>query len=1180
MTTALYRRYRPDTFDQVIGQEHVTEPLKAALRANRVTHAYLFSGPRGCGKTTSARILARCLNCAQGPTDTPCGQCESCRELATGGPGSLDVVEIDAASHGGVDDARDLRERATFAPVRDRYKIFIIDEAHMVTNQGFNALLKLVEEPPEHVKFVFATTEPERVIGTIRSRTHHYPFRLVPPDVLGPYLTTLCAEEHISVGEGVLTLVMRAGGGSVRDTLSVLDQLMAGAIDGQVTYQTAVALLGYTDSALLDQSVDALAGGDGAAAFRVVERMVESGHDPRRFVEDLLQRLRDLLIIAVAGDGARDVLADTPHDQFERMQRQAQNWGPHGLSRAADLTDEALRAMTGATSPRLQLELLVGRILVPTPTAAPAPGPVQGTVGMTGGGAPREASSASSPEASSGRFGAREAREALARKKQERAEASAPSGRAPAPAASSPAPAAFSPAPAAQGMPAWGSGPDWGSSSPAPRSPEATPDPAYRAAQERPAGSGDEPPAGDRSGRFASERPFNDHPARGRGESPSNGQREWGRNERSDQQKGARQGERAAAQHSGGEAVRQQSRPEAPAQSRPERSGRPEAPAQRPSRERPDARSHEPARREVPNQQSARREAPAVHAPGGREADMLRGRWNEVVERLSSISRVTWSMVGGNAQLGAVDGSTVVLLFPVEAMVNAFSRGPRGADVEKAIREVTGLTVTVSAQVGQASGGSATTGPSAQASHPGGRPAQSQPGGWVSEPPPFDEAAAQAAYHDEPAPEPEDDGWPEPTRAPGPGRGPEPVRAPESDDDGGWPEPARGPKPVRGPEPVRALESDDDGGWPEPARTPEPARGAARPPAREESVWPATATVTPLRREAVRAEEQPWRDAPATYGGPTSYESGSAPQKSAAPGAMSAQQERPALPERAARALAQAPATDQATAADQQRADSAAPLAPVAPRKRSFTVFTYPGDPAPADQPSPAPAQADSVIEAPASSPVFDDAPIEPAAYAPITPTGWGAPVVIPGGASVSFEDGAAEWTPPEEPESAPEAAPASQEWTPQTPAQRDAGAQEWTPLASVQQALASQTPSWLAAAPDSAASGAPATPATTGAPATPEWQAASEWTATGEASPAQPGNDAPVTGRAAAEAALRDNAQRSRDAGVPRTHAADDDSASIDDENIENSQTIGLAAVLEILGGRVIEEKMTEGGY
>ena len=351
--------------------------------------------------------------------------------------------------------------------MRDRYKIFIIDEAHMVTNQGFNALLKLVEEPPEHVKFVFATTEPERVIGTIRSRTHHYPFRLVPPDVLGPYLTTLCAEEHIGVGEGVLTLVMRAGGGSVRDTLSVLDQLMAGAIDGQVSYQTAVALLGYTDSALLDQSVDALAGGDGAAAFRVVERMVESGHDPRRFVEDLLQRLRDLLIIAVAGDGARDVLADTPQDQFERMQRQAQNWGPHGLSRAADLTDEALRAMTGATSPRLQLELLVGRILVPAP--APAQAPVQGTVGMTGGGAPREASSASS-EASSGRFGAREAREALARKKQERAEASAPA----APASSA--------APAPQGMPAWGSGPDWSAQKPAAQKP--APESEHRARAE------------------------------------------------------------------------------------------------------------------------------------------------------------------------------------------------------------------------------------------------------------------------------------------------------------------------------------------------------------------------------------------------------------------------------------------------------------------------------------------------------------------------------------------------------------------------------------------------------------------------------------------------------------------------------------------------------------------------
>lgn len=947
MTTALYRRYRPDTFDQVIGQEHVTEPLKAALRANRVTHAYLFSGPRGCGKTTSARILARCLNCAQGPTDTPCGQCESCRELATGGPGSLDVVEIDAASHGGVDDARDLRERATFAPVRDRYKIFIIDEAHMVTNQGFNALLKLVEEPPEHVKFVFATTEPERVIGTIRSRTHHYPFRLVPPDVLGPYLTTLCAEEHIGVGEGVLTLVMRAGGGSVRDTLSVLDQLMAGAIDGQVTYQTAVALLGYTDSALLDESVDALAGGDGAAAFRVVERMVESGHDPRRFVEDLLQRLRDLLIIAVAGDGARDVLADTPHDQFERMQRQAQNWGPHGLSRAADLTDEALRAMTGATSPRLQLELLVGRILVPAPGHAQAP--VQGMVGMTGGGAPHEVASASS-EASSGRFGAREAREALARKKQERAEASAPAPQAPA----SPS------APAPQGVPAWGSGPDWSARKPADTESSSAPAQAERQVAPR----------------------------------------------------------REAAHESAPD------REAVPAQAEP----RPAAPARQ---------SHESAAQQRP-EAPARAEAQA----SGRDADMLRGRWNEVVERLSSISRVTWSMVGGNAQLGAVDGSHVVLLFPVEAMVNAFSRGPRAADVEKAINEVTGLTVSVSAQVGQASGGPATTGPSAQASHPGHAAQPSQPGGWVSEPPPFDEAAAQAAPQGDPEPA-----------------------------DTGWPEPARAPELQPAPEP-------EDAGWPEPA------------------------TVTPIRRD------EPAASAPAAI--------------TQAPDPQPA--ERPALPERAARALAAAPeVTEQASS----------PNGDVVPRKRSFTVFRYPGDPEPADEPADVLAQPES-----ASSPVFDDAPIEPAAHTPSTPTGWGDPVVIPGGASVNFDDGADSWTPPES------AAPA-----------------DVTPISAAPSA-SMQAPAWLAAAPE------------------PAQDPAFGFSAPEPQSDATDASDGPLTGRAAAEAALREKAQREAATVSTRTHAADDDSASIDDENIENSQTIGLAAVLEILGGRVIEEKMTEGGY
>src|SRR5689334_11494214 len=324
---ALYRRYRPETFAEVIGQDHVTEPLRHALAGNRVHHAYLFSGPRGCGKTTSARILARTLNCEQAPVADPCGECQSCRDLARGGPGSIDVIEIDAPTHGNVEEARDLRERAFFAPVSSRYKVYIIDEAHMVSTAAFNALLKLVEEPPPHVRFIFATTEPNKVIGTIRSRTHHYPFRLVPPKLLGDHLLSLCQQEGVTLEAAALPLVVRPGGGSVRDTLSVLDQLLSGAGPGGVTYDLAVQLLGYTPDALLDESVDAFAAHDGSTVFRVVDKVIESGQDPRRFAEDLLQRLRDLVIVKAVPDALTTGLLDAPDDLGERLQQQAGRFG-------------------------------------------------------------------------------------------------------------------------------------------------------------------------------------------------------------------------------------------------------------------------------------------------------------------------------------------------------------------------------------------------------------------------------------------------------------------------------------------------------------------------------------------------------------------------------------------------------------------------------------------------------------------------------------------------------------------------------------------------------------------------------------------------------------------------------------------------------------------------------------
>ncbi len=456
MTTALYRRYRPENFAEMIGQSQVTDPLMTALRSDRVGHAYLFSGPRGCGKTTSARSLARCLNCAEGPTDTPCGTCPSCGELSRSGGGSLDVVEIDAASHNGVDDARHLRERATFAPSRDRFKIFILDEAHMVTPQGFNALLKLVEEPPAHVKFIFATTDPDKVLGTIRSRTHHYQFRLVPPAAMLEYVEKLCGEEGVKVAQGVLPLVVRAGGGSPRDTLSRLDQLIAGSDGDSVSYERAVSLLGYTHGALLDEIVDALAAGDAAAAFPAIDRVVQTGQDPRRFVDDLLERLRDLIVIAAVGDGASAVLRGLAEDELARMRAQANAFGAARLSRTADVVSAALDDMTGATSPRLHLELMIARVLsaagqvsadagFDSPRLAqPVPEPVEGSSSVPAApslNAPRAAVPSRVVERES------DANETKRAPRTERVETPTPAPEAPAPETSTPAETPAAPAP-------------------------------------------------------------------------------------------------------------------------------------------------------------------------------------------------------------------------------------------------------------------------------------------------------------------------------------------------------------------------------------------------------------------------------------------------------------------------------------------------------------------------------------------------------------------------------------------------------------------------------------------------------------------------------------------------------------------------------------------------------------
>ncbi|MER7214945.1 DNA polymerase III subunit gamma and tau [Streptomyces eurythermus] len=727
---ALYRRYRPETFAEVIGQEHVTDPLQQALRNNRVNHAYLFSGPRGCGKTTSARILARCLNCEQGPTPTPCGECQSCRDLARNGPGSIDVIEIDAASHGGVDDARELREKAFFGPASSRYKIYIIDEAHMVTSAGFNALLKVVEEPPEHLKFIFATTEPEKVIGTIRSRTHHYPFRLVPPGTLREYLGEVCQKENIPVEDGVLPLVVRAGAGSVRDSMSVMDQLLAGAGEDGVTYAMATSLLGYTDGSLLDSVVEAFATGDGAAAFEVVDRVIEGGNDPRRFVADLLERLRDLVILAAVPDAVEKGLLDAPADVLERMQAQAETFGAAELSRAADLVNEGLTEMRGATSPRLQLELICARVMLPAaygdersvmarldrlergigfsggggmPAMGYVPGPeTHGGTAAAGAGLGAGIGAGAGAGVGAGALsvppgGGPAAARAAVRGAGGAGDPVAPSGpaEAAAPAAAAPSPA---PAPA-----------------PAPAAPEA-PVPAAPAAAAAPAPTA-QPPAAPATGAWPTATPA------GSGRRPG--------------------GWPTAAAPASGRAGQGQN------------AGQPQQPQQQPGRP--------PAPAPAP-------QAPAPAPTGGLDPRAL---WPNILEAVKNRRRFTWILLSQNAQVTGFDGTTLQLGFVnVGARDNFASSGSEDV-LRQALAEQFNVQWKIEAVV-DPSGGGAPQAP-VGASGYGGAPAGgygSAPGGGYGAPaaprPAAPQAAAQAPAATRnsapaaPAPAPQSAAAPEP----------------------------------------------------------------------------------------------------------------------------------------------------------------------------------------------------------------------------------------------------------------------------------------------------------------------------------------------------------------------------------------------------------------------------------
>ncbi|WPF82820.1 DNA polymerase III subunit gamma and tau [Sanguibacter sp. 4.1] len=719
MSTALYRRYRPENFAEVIGQEHVTDPLRQALRSDRVNHAYLFSGPRGCGKTTSARILARILNCAKNtpetPTDTPCGECESCVELARGGPGSLDVVEIDAASHGGVDDARELRERATFSPSRDRFKIFILDEAHMVTAQGFNALLKIVEEPPEYLKFIFATTEPDKVIGTIRSRTHHYPFRLVAPETLQTYLGELCTSENIAVGGGVLPLVVRAGGGSVRDSLSVLDQLMAGAEGGVLDYERAVSLLGFTHVTLLDDVVEALAARDGASMFRVVDHVVATGHEPRRFVEDLLERLRDLIVLSVSGEAAQAVLRSVPADQLARMQAQATNLGAAELSRSADVVNAALTEMSGATSPRLHLELLCARLLLPAvdDTATGIAARLDRLERGAAAGAPVGLSTPAPARVSAPVQAPQVAAPPVA--------VTPPAAVAPqaAPQVSA-APEVGAPVTSAPGVPAAGAQ-EHGPSQTTPASAAAA---AADSAAARPVSvpPWEDLPTGSTSQeQVAGARVEPSAPAATAG--PASATAEHGSDE-SGPAESAPQAEPRSQSALAAAAAPTQSAPAEPRQ----QAAQPAQVQHQPAPQQPT--HHQPV-------QHAQQPAAAAGGQSAQSAEMLRRRWPEVLDTLSRMRKSTWALIAQNAQVADLSDTTLRLTFASTGLATTFRNGPGAELVQRAVRETLGFDVRVEGGIEEP--GRAAPAPAAGSAAPA--PAQA-PAGLAG----VDPAAAAASW--------------------------------------------------------------------------------------------------------------------------------------------------------------------------------------------------------------------------------------------------------------------------------------------------------------------------------------------------------------------------------------------------------------------------------------------------